>query len=287
MFGKDLYSYFNNGVIDKTKVDEPILFKALNHAFQVVATKTPAVCRVIHGNVRQVSFSEKTFTPFYRDDDIGKPSVPCELADLLFVVVDRSSNEMRICCLQNKYDRNRKKHTLFSGVVADLRQLYLYKERPEFIDYGKRNSLLKDAICPSVGSYGVFYKTSSGLYDMKYYSSEVFRIPHYHVSSGRRTVYPTLGPLFLYHSSPSFGTVFELQYSDCMNIFGEALIGMLIGTPCTISKGLTYLNDKSINDAVIGLIGDDYVSSLELNDNNQFSSFSYQTAVVIRGQRIF
>ncbi len=236
--------------------------------------------------MRQVSFSEILTTPFYCDDDVGKKSVSCELADLLLVVVDCHSDEMRICCLQNKFDKNRKKHTLFSGVVADLRQLYLFKEKPVFFDKGKRNTLFKDAICPSVGSYGVFYKTSAGSYDMKYYSSETLRIPHYHVSSGSRTVYPTLGPLFLCQHISSFGTAFELQYANCLSFFGDALIGMLIGTPCTISEGLNYLNDRKIEKAVLGLFDSDNDTSLELNYSNQFSDFSfYKTAVVIRGHK--
>lgn len=66
-----------------------------------------------------INFEETGKKSFYNAKDRGE-CVSCELADIMFVIYDGS--EVRLCFMQNKYDRRIVRDKDFK---ADTRQLYV------------------------------------------------------------------------------------------------------------------------------------------------------------------
>ena len=73
---------------------------------------------MIHGAKHFVSFDENPGHPtFYAKDRGGK--VKSELADILILSVNW--NEMRVCCLQNKYEKKKVGFEITDSFKADIR----------------------------------------------------------------------------------------------------------------------------------------------------------------------
>ena len=282
-FGDDLYEQF---IIETRRiggaVHEVELLRALLRAFNNMAALGMADCEEIHGRRHQVRFSEITGNDFYYITDRGN-EVSCELADLLFVTVD--PHEMRICCMQNKYEKNRIGLPITNSFEADMRQLYLLKNRPVFHRNHSSFSILQDAKCHSVGSYGVFYEDGVG-YNMNYFSADVLN--ERTNASGRRRKAIMLNVIAKEVVRGVYPeTAVECQYSENIIDFGDNLLGMMIGTPLSVEDGLTVLGDMNIMEAVARLIplNPDTITSLRRAISNGNPSIPYRAAIVLRGQR--
>ena len=169
---------------------------------------------------------------------------------------------------------------------ADMRQFYLLNVRPEYERKGITSNLLKDAICPSVGSYGVFY-SNSGAYNMNYHSAEILNKVN-PATTGRACkvhMNPAVPQLAYYHTPT--GTVSEWRYTSSILEFGNGLECMKIGTPLHLQTGIIELADPDILDAITNLtnMSDVLASEMRSTISGREPSVSYRTAVVIKGNR--
>ena len=167
---------------------------------------------------------------------------------------------------------------------VDMRQMYLLKVRPVFCKNGKTNRLLKDALCPSVGSYGVFYIDTKGNgFNMNYYSSEILdelrsgnigRVRSVHKNSNITNTDKT----YKYKND----VITECRYAECLIDFGNGIKNMKIGSPFSLKDGLLALNDFNILNAVAHLAD---VSPYEMetlrNQMSEEDGMAYRKALVI------
>ena len=192
---------------------------------------------------------------------------------------------MRICCLQNKFEKKKTSGmAITDSFKADMRQFYLLNVRPLYERKGITSNLLKDAICPSVGSYGVFY-SNSGAYNMNYHSAEILSKVN-PATTGRACkvhMNPAV-PQLAYYPTPT-GTVSEWRYTGNILEFGNGLESMQIGTPFTLNSGILAIGDSEIIDAVTILtdMNEDLASEMRNAISGREPSVSYRTAVVIKG----
>ena len=283
--GGDLYKVFQAKANAITgTINEKALFSALNESIEALASLSAVNSEVIHGNKSLVKFSETSSAPFFYSKDSGK-TVKCELADLLIISVN--DIEMRICCLQNKYEKGiTAGMTVADSYYADMRQYYLLNKRPEYIINGTSSTLLSEAICPSVGAYGVFYKNGTD-YDMNYHSAYVLQELTPGATSRRRKV--ELGksaPQFTKRCRGSY-SYDECQFAGGITEFGDEVERMHIGTPFNIISGLRALGDPDLVDAVIRVaeLPDSYRQEVYSADSTSENvGVSYRCAWVIRGE---
>jgi len=262
-------------------VNEKKLFEALNKAFANSHSLATVRCNVIHGSRSFVSFNEILGSSFFYSKD-HKHTVKCELADLLIICINKQ--EMRICCLQNKYEQKATYKKITDSFKVDMRQYYLLNKRPFFQKSGYNNGLLYDAICPSVGAYGVFYKDVHG-YNMNYHSANVLHERTLGACGRHRNVLMDsgVGRHAFYTGST---TVEEWQFAEDLNEFGDAVENMLIGSPFSHAKGLGLIGDFAVLDAVATIIDMDMTKKNELRQSiaNSSHSISFRAAVIIRGR---
>lgn len=235
-FGFDLYSAFQNltnGIFDH----EVVLIYKLQDSFLNIKNYYPnysAAIDIIHGSKGQVKFT-------YNGSAISSISTGTvmqrELADMLFIVFSSKKSEIRLMYLQNKKG---KREDYFK---ADLLQLYLLHERCEIIssplpDCTFNNSkILKDAVLPSVGSYGVFYQKQKTV-DMAYYPANlVFPCSPIGRSVSRYVNYNSCN----FSKNQSINNFIESQGEINLENFGNSLIDMKIGTP--INNKNDYFRD--------------------------------------------
>jgi|GEM_PF-2420311 len=285
--GGDLYKVFQAKANAITgTINEKALFSALNESIEALASLSAVNSEVIHGNKSLVKFSETFSAPFFYSKDSGK-TVKCELADLLIISVN--DIEMRICCLQNKYEKGiTAGMTVADSYYADMRQYYLLNKRPEYIINGTPSTLLSDAICPSVGAYGVFYKNGPD-YDMNYHSAYVLQELTPGATSRRRKVELKAGtPQNI--RRPNRGNYYdECQFAKGIIEFGNEVERLHIGTPFDIISGLRALGDPALIDAVIRVaeLPDSYRQEVYSADSTSENvGVSYRCAWVIRGDKL-
>ncbi len=250
-FGSDLqeqFHFFTKGK-DYSEVE---LFIKLQDAFYCLQREYCGAIDIIHGNRCQVKFelSHTTSYPHVIMKDFNgalEPSLPKslpselynfywrELADIMFVVYNE--HEMRYMFLQNKKAKCIPDGAGLLKFEAEMGQLLLLTFRPEILSakgssamYFFDNGSLKDAILPSVGSYGVFYKLADS-FDMQYYPAN--RIQYNNTKCKKQTVS---------FEKDSFGKLpfDEKRYAvaghetigtKTLDRFGDELIGLSIGTP--------------------------------------------------------
>lgn len=262
-------------------VNEEELFKALDRAFENLSSCGAAACKIIHGARHLVRFSELPPEEFYYAKDRGE-KVRCELADLLIVAFE--SNEVRICCMQNKYEP-KKTHgmSVTDNFQADMRQFYLLKERPPFERDGKTSNLLKDAICPSVGSYGVFYKNDNG-FNMNYHSAAALNGLRPGLIGRSRRIKMNPDEEQIVTQTKGMVAADECQFAENLQDFGDALDKGLVGTPQYLKDGIRALGDCKIFDSIMRLSdGEGSLGSLRKEElENMPQAVSYRTAVVIK-----
>lgn len=283
-FGSDLINEFYAETSKISgKINEVELFRALNRAFINLSKHGKARCEEIHGQKSVVAFDEIPGNPFFYVTDRNK-IVRCELADLL--IVTATNKELRVCCLQNKYEKKKTKMSIWDSFQVDMRQFYLLNKRPNYTKNGENQTLLANAICPSVASYGVFYQDGKN-YNMNYHSAKVLKELTSGACGRRRGVIIKDGePQRCIYSMPSGKDVDECQYERGIDKFGDSLENMLIGTPFNMYEGLEALADENILDAVSRVvdINNDELRVLRERISQRPSVVSYRNALVIRGE---
>lgn len=150
-----------------------------------------------------------------------------ELADMMFIVFSAKKRELRLSYMQNK-----KGSDTYLSYRADLLQLYLLRDRPEIVSptlptcvFGNPR-ILSDALLPSVGSYGVFYKdTACNKIEMGYSPASNIK-PHSSIGKEQRVV-EYVGKL----GTTKVNGCMESQGEATLSDFGYALINMTVGTP--------------------------------------------------------
>lgn len=224
-FGTDLSKEFSK-LTNNVMLDEVCLFTKLQDAF--INLKSSGTCQynidIIHGNTSFVDFNFNS--TWVSTIPLGQ-SVTRELADMMFVIYSKRKNQIRITYMQNKKGRTDNKFN------ADLCQLHLLSQREHITStklpdclFGNPD-MLSHAILPSVGSYGVFYKSNQGV-EMSYYPASLISPSKLAGKSVTRTAeYDTSN----YGCTPKIHGYVECQGARQIKDFGDALVNMQIGTP--------------------------------------------------------
>ena len=234
-FGTDLKNEFDNLCLSVNgRVKEETLFNKLVDAFNT-NVNTSIEVEIIHGNRWCVEFDDTSVRRnFYWNGTITR----CELGDLLFVVTD--GKIARISVMQNKFERGMADYN--APFKAQMNQLFLLKERPEFRYQNNTIDMLKKARLPSIGNYGTFRQNASP-YEMGYYSADC--LLHRANCAGPRSQCKIRLDFGVNKTDKIAGYI---QENYCENIaeFGDALIGMRIGEPYLLSNAIKILNNINI-----------------------------------------
>lgn len=231
-FGTELKDEFDKLCLAlRGSVKEETLFNKLVEAFSKVNTDIQV--EKIHGRRWCVEF-DNTAGNFYWK---GK-TTRCELGDLLFVVTD--GQIARIAIMQNKFERGMVDYD--KSFKAQMNQLFLLKERPEFRYKNNTIDMLKKARLPSIGNYGTFRQNASP-YEMGYYSADC--LLHRANCAGPRSQCKIRLDFGVNKTDKIAGYI---QENYCENIaeFGDALIGMRIGEPYLLLNAIKILNNINI-----------------------------------------
>lgn len=141
--------------------DEITLFQNLRCAFERLSRDF--TIDVLHGNSHQVAFqSVFPWAP------TSKPA-RCELCDLMIVTYRTNPFRIRLTFLQNKSDKTIGNLPL--TFYADMLQWELLSEKPlvnGVSPFNPPNNLLSEALLPSVGTFGIFYRDTNSDYNMAY-----------------------------------------------------------------------------------------------------------------------
>jgi hypothetical protein len=183
-----------------------------------------------HGQVSQVQFTP----PSQSNYNWARSSPQCELADLLIVAFrGGGDSSIRLTLLQAKSERNERSPTLGSRpwFKGNMEQWDLLSRRPPIqgahSTFSPPRGLLRDAILPSVGSFGFFYRDSPQDDYHLYYNRAESLQPTYNYANrygGRLKV--SNGQL----SNQRHGFV-EACLAPETRLFGALTYAHLIGTP--------------------------------------------------------
>lgn len=217
-------------------------FRALQSAFGALKPKFQV--EEYHGTRRQVYFD--TTQPWLR------PRARCELCDLLIISYSTSGRiEVRLMLLQAKLSRNthgnlccpstglHHKPTQFRG---NYEQWDLLSARPRLDPtsvFAPPPDLLRNALVPSIGTFGVFHRLSSGSIDMFYASADTLQpagIPTGQYGKLTTTLAPRRRIFSGFQDNP---------LCCCLFTFGKSLFELHLGSP-VISKTVT--GDVIINE---------------------------------------
>ena len=235
-FGTDLSQEFHK-LTQNVKFDEVCLFTKLQDAFINLKSSNSTyqyAIDIIHGHKSLVDFHFNS--TWVSTVPYGNP-VARELADMMFVIYSYQQKQIRITYMQIK------RGVSDSKFRADLYQLHLLSQREHITSTKLPDCLFGDpdilshAILPSVGSYGVFYKYNQCV-EMSYYPACLI-LPRKLVGQSvvRTAEYDTSN----YGDTPIINGYIECQGTLQISHFGDALIGMQIGTP--IYSGMTSHKD--------------------------------------------
>lgn len=216
-FGMNLQRHFE--LRARETMSEEEMFKCLIEAFRRV--HGPNKVYNFHGNTHQVKFNSIRGYELIR-----------ELCDLAIISYSRKRNEARITFLQNKKQLDYLKRRNFK---AEMGQVELLSTRPEIEGLNKfkpPNLLLKEALLPSIGSYGVFYTNLSKVH--MYYSVAEYLEQVRRSSRGMNLKVKSRGICNnIKLISSSYGDFEELEACETIEDFGNALLNMRIGNPIT------------------------------------------------------
>lgn len=177
-----------------------------------------------HGAKSHVRFDERR--------GAGRAKVRCELADLLLVNVPVGRPDLaRLTWLQAKVTHDSDLHSSttrrFGG---SLEQWDLLRNRPAISGaastFAPPEDLLSSAVLASVGSFGVFYPSAHGVYDMAYFAADC--LDALNNNSGRSG---TLVHELDYLEMRTTGTLHEVTSACCLAMFGDHLDRGTVGTP--------------------------------------------------------
>lgn len=249
-------------------------FRALKDSFGALKPKFQV--EEYHGAKRQVYFD--TTQPWLRR------RARCELCDLLLIAYSTTARpQVRLMLLQAKLSRSthfnlcsspglQNRPTEFHG---NFEQWDLLSARPRLDPTGVFTpppDLLRSAIVPSVGAFGVFHRTASGAIDMFYASADTLR-----PVGSPSTRYGKLSTTVV-AAHRRFSGFIDKPLCCCLLTFGESLFELQLGTPvvstsatgvpirneplASFAKGVlaTYMRDAGENSVlapdVMRLLGD-------------------------------
>lgn len=208
-------------------------FRALQDAFGAL---TPAFeVEEYHGAKRQVYFD--TTQPGLR------PRARCELCDLVVISYSTSGPpEVRLMLLQAKLSKKSHMslcsspgiHHLATEFQANFEQWNLLAARPTLLPtktFAPPPDLLKAAIVPSIGAFGVFHRSSSGHIDMFYASADTLT-----PAGLTKTKYGKLTTTKC-KNIRTFKGFLDAPVCCCLLTFGKALFELRLGTP-VVSTGI-------------------------------------------------
>lgn len=223
-FGSDLSNQFHM-LVGQHFADEVVLFTKLQDAFiNLSSGKYHYAIDIIHGATSMVGFQYNTswISSLTRGSTVTR-----ELSDMMFIVFSNRKNQIRLMYMQNK------KGQTLCKFKAELLQLHLLKNRCEITSptlpscvFGDRR-ILRDALLPSVASYGVFFEDNSTI-DMAYYpasninlSTKIGKCPQ-RIAKFNPQKFGVIKATGFYDES---------QGEADLTHFADALIRMEIGTP--------------------------------------------------------
>ena len=184
----------------RSRLTEVELLRALMRAF--ASLKPHYYLEEFHGFKRQVYFDTSY--------SWQRPRARCELCDVLFVVYSTNGGlNARMTLLQAKLSLNSHRAGLATNAgqierqefKANLEQWNLLSARRQVIAtriFDPPPDLLSGALLPSVGTFGVFHQSSSGVADLFYVSADCLAPSS--TPSGPDT---RLGKLVTKHGSPA------------------------------------------------------------------------------------
>lgn len=274
-----------------TKFKEVPLFRRLMEA--IASSSGGVYAEEFHGAKHQVTFVGQA--PWARSQ------ARCELCDLLIIVYALTGGfKGRVTFLQAK--RSLGNHHVSTqpplSIVpavrfqANLEQWDLLSRRPIISPVGSfviPSNILKDAPLPSIGSFGVFHKTTGNGVDFFYISADLLTAAH---NSSYR--YGTVEANGFQAKANVFG-ISETKFAGSLSLFGEALFNLEIGTPIYLKKHAKFddyqkLLQGSLKGALVatvsrsrsdGSVMHELINSLE-GDANPWDSQLAPNILVIR-----
>lgn len=205
---------------------EVALFRAFISAFDSLGSE--ALAKEYHGNRYQVTFVEGR--------GAGRPVPRCELCDVMIVSYPKGKpwaarvtfNQAKVAMSAFACSWSLTSHGPYR-FRANLEQWDLLSNRPSInpatATFSPPSGLLKDALLPSVGSFGVFYPLARGFEFAYFVADALTPLNNSHSRSGT-----------LQWDTPIFtrrrvGSHDEVLGTCCLQYFGDAIQGGYIGTP--------------------------------------------------------
>jgi len=226
-------------------------FRALKDAFGALKPKFQV--EEYHGAKRQVYFD--TTQPWLR------PRARCELCDLLLITYSTTGpRQVRLMLLQAKLSRRthdklcsspglQSHPTEFQG---NYEQWNLLSARPRLDPtraFIPPPDLLRKAVVPSIGAFGVFHRTSSDPIDMFYASADTLRpvgSPTTRYGKLSTTIVPSLRRFNGFPDEP---------LCCCLVTFAEALFKLHLGTPVVAAKAAgTFIRNEPLTSFARGVL---------------------------------
>lgn len=226
-FGSLLAHFFRIETHGSSPKEVP-LFRTLQTALRRLSNY--AHVEEYHGNASQVEFSPPVHTPY----NWARSSPQCELADLLIVVfTTRKPQSIRLTLFQAKSERDWRSPDLsdrpwFKG---NMEQWDLLSRRPQingaYSTFSPPRGLLHDAVLPSVGSFGFFFRRSANSDYNLYYTRASSLQPTFNYANrhGGRLI---VSDPNLYNEQHGYA---EACRANSICSFGALLHSHLIGTP--------------------------------------------------------
>jgi hypothetical protein len=189
----------------------------------------------LHGTSHLVQFKNSV--------NLSRTNANCELCDLLIVVFNK--RQIRLTFHQSKYDPKIKENQFYPSSKkkaklskCDVEQWDLLANRPLLIKKSKNSKfnppshLLVNAINPSIGSYGIFYKNSLNYFDMFYSVAEdmILNQATYRSKKGR---FRSNEHFCCYMANTNLNNILSNYVKSCLNIdcFLHNLVFYKIGSP--------------------------------------------------------
>jgi hypothetical protein len=238
-FGILLDYFFRNETYGAPPREVP-LFRTLQTAIRHFSRY--AEVEEYHGSVSQVEFTP----PAHASYNWTRPNPKCELADLLIVVfTTRDTPSIRLTLFQAKSERNWRSPDLsdLPWFKGNLEQWDLLSRRPQisgaYSTFSPPRGLLHDAVLPSVGSFGFFFRRSANSDYNLYYTRASSLQPTFNYANrhGGRLI---VSDPNLYNEQHGYA---EACRANSICSFGALLHSHLIGTP--IHPDADQYNDEA------------------------------------------
>lgn len=224
-FGIRLENQFKVFTSGKGQLGEIVLFRHLTESIKMAGG--PNRVFEYHGVKSKVEYLSVMYAT-------SGQLLRCELCDLCIISYSKKNSKIRITYLQNKVHQQSSLGTNFTG---NVRQWELLSKRPKVKSLGSvkvSSDMLKDAVLPSVGSFGIFYKSGSG-YSMQYSVANLIEPFTLNASSANRT----LVLKGTNNKIRKISALEELEACNDLKIFGNNLKSLKIGTPL-----FSYIRNK-------------------------------------------